>query len=1029
MNPEITQLIERYLLNELSQAERQSFELQLAENDQLLQQVILHRQLHEAAKRASQRNAVQQTAKRYHFRKNVVNASIAVFVVATITAITVWATNRTNIQQQENAEQALISQLEADKHTPLEHIVAEYFHLNQQDTVVFSKTGVLLSIPDGAFLLNGLPYSGPKMIQWQEAINAADIVKAGLSTFAGEHLLETQGMFALQAFAPDGTKLGVNPEVGVYVQVPVDELKEGMMLFEGKKMNNGLIDWQNPEQLTKLPQLADMKDLDFYPPDYEAKLNELKWKTGKKERDSLYLSFEDEERSFSSIQENRSTPSKNTVVEPQVIQTDVNFRNPLYETNYGVNYQIESINANQFYLILAIDLKEGYTVLSKQMQEELRIRPVELKSPSDGNYRLLGELEETDIPTTLQLDNKPVLGFKERVTYRQKVEVTTKSPTFEINFLYTVYHKDGVENEGYRTFIPMNNFYSNVQVFSANTMVVGSPKGIEEFPEDKAKWKFSVDQNGCDATIIATVTIDPDWHINSIFLPNGTFGFPTKFQLNESEKYAKVGAVEEPNPIRRYDSESDEDLSLHEGRVVFKQKIRIQTEKDFQLTGQYSFQPCDESHCLIPFEGTFSVKLKGCNQMKEKEHIPPSAVMAFWQPKFNNTILATRDFEKRMKAIHATCDKDVLEAYTNNLNKPLSEIDEQVVNMGYTEFKEFATERVGGVELDNPHMNNLRQFYEGAVSKIRKELKKDRDFIRKQEIAWDNSLRRLRTEETSRSARRSSLNITKEAAFNYEGIVRQLSNLPKIGFSIYSNAPAFNCDRFALPLAEQRRRWQKSQLQQFALKVSRELPDAWGSMLNGIQNNAINSVASTQRSFQAVSESNASSDDRFSLLKVPEYKSFSVSLKNNADYGKTMVYLFPKQVKSFQRLEGSGGQFSGRLNNDMQYDLLVVGIAENGFYLYEETGIDGGQKTINSLEQVSEGEFNRRIEVMNANRLDKPMAVFDELEWLVKEQQDYKVQRLRMEKADFRNKIRPIVFPCLRDAIREETEIIPDIQI
>ncbi|MBI3240510.1 MAG: hypothetical protein HYZ43_16975, partial [Flavobacteriia bacterium] len=115
MNPEITQLIERYLLNELSQAERQSFELQLAENDQLLQQVILHRQLHEAAKRASQRNAVQQTAKRYHFRKNVVNASIAVFVVATITAITVWATNRNNIQQQDNAEQALISQLEADK--------------------------------------------------------------------------------------------------------------------------------------------------------------------------------------------------------------------------------------------------------------------------------------------------------------------------------------------------------------------------------------------------------------------------------------------------------------------------------------------------------------------------------------------------------------------------------------------------------------------------------------------------------------------------------------------------------------------------------------------------------------------------------------------------------------------------------------------------------------------------------------------------------------------------------------------------
>lgn len=158
----------------------------------------------------------------------------------------------------------------------------------------------------------------------------------------------------------------------------------------------------------------------------------------------------------------------------------------------------------------------------------------------------------------------------------------------------------------------------------------------------------------------------------------------------------------------------------------------------------------------------------------------------------------------------------------------------------------------------------------------------------------------------------------------------------------------------------------------------------------------------------------------FKPIKAPEYESFSVSVKNNTDYGKTMVYLFPKQVKSFQRLDGSGGQFNGRLNKDMQYDLLVVGIAENGFYLYEETGVDGGQKSIDHLEQVSEAEFNRRVERMNANRLDKPMAVFDELEWLVKEQQNYKVQRLRMEKAAFRNEIRPIVFPCLRDAIRDE---------
>ena len=841
MNPEITQLIERYLLNELSAEDRQSFELQLAENDQLLQELILHQQLHEAAKRVVQRELVQQTAKRYHFRKNVITSSIVVLVVGTIAAITLWAANRKDDQQNVSAEQELVAQLEADKHTPLEHIIAEYFHLGQQDTVVLSRSGVLLSIPDGAFLLDGKPYSGPKMVQWQEAINAADIIKAGLSTFAGEHLLETQGMFAMQAFAPDGTKLGVNPEVGVYVQVPVDELKEGMMLFEGKKMSNGIVDWQNPQPLAKLPQLADMNDLDFYPPGYEDRLNELKWKNGKKERDSLYLSFEDEPEAVE-------------------VMTTVNDR----------------------------------TAVSSQ--------PELIQSQS----------------------REPVLTTFDRLKFIEYAAVS------------------------------------------------GS-----ESSEDQVKWSFSIEQNGADATIIATVTIKPGWHINAVYPPVESFGFPSTFTLNDSKNYSGSGQVEEPAPINTYDAQANENLAIHRETVVFKQKIRVRTEKDFVLEGTYSFQACDSSHCLVPCYGNFEVNVKGCDQ---KEHIPPSAVMAFWQPKFNHTILATRDFEKRMKAIHTTCDKNVLEAYTDNMNKPLYQIDEQVVEMGYPEFREFAAERVGGVELDNPHMNNLRQFYAGAIAKLQKELKKDRNFIRRQEIAWNNELNRLRTEETRRNARRRSLNSTEEQRFNYAGIARQMSNRPVIGFTIRRVAPVYNCDRYV----------------------------ASGRLLEAMASN-----------FQADTAARTITVPVFAPVKMPEYASFSVSVKNNADYGKTMVYLFPKQVKSFQRLEGSAGTFSGRLNKDMQYDLLVVGIAENGFYLYGETGVKGGEKTISRLEQVSELEFNRRVEAMNANRLDKPMAIFDELEWLVKEQQHYKVQRLRMEREAFRNELRPVVFPCLKH-VRDE---------
>lgn len=134
-----------------------------------------------------------------------------------------------------------------------------------------------------------------------------------------------------------------------------------------------------------------------------------------------------------------------------------------------------------------------------------------------------------------------------------------------------------------------------------------------EFAEDKAKWSFRVENGAnCEATIVAEVTIAAHWHINSIVLPKGTFGLATGFSLDKSPNYQLVGAVKEPKPIQKHDDLADEDLSYHEGKVVFRQKIKILSKKDFVLKGTYSFQPCDENHCLPEHVAKFEVKVKGC---------------------------------------------------------------------------------------------------------------------------------------------------------------------------------------------------------------------------------------------------------------------------------------------------------------------------------------------------------------------------------------------------------------------------------
>ncbi|MCC6727033.1 MAG: hypothetical protein IT258_21200 [Saprospiraceae bacterium] len=55
--------------------------------------------------------------------------------------------------------------------------------------------------------------------------------------------------------------------------------------------------------------------------------------------------------------------------------------------------------------------------------------------------------------------------------------------------------------------------------------------------------------------------------------------------------------------------------------------------------------------------------------------IDPASVKVIWSEDYQNSLLATREFEARMKLIHQTCHISVLEAYVKNLDRNLWELD------------------------------------------------------------------------------------------------------------------------------------------------------------------------------------------------------------------------------------------------------------------------------------------------------------------------------------------------------------------
>ncbi|MBK9016586.1 MAG: hypothetical protein IPM82_22310 [Saprospiraceae bacterium] len=78
----------------------------------------------------------------------------------------------------------------------------------------------------------------------------------------------------------------------------------------------------------------------------------------------------------------------------------------------------------------------------------------------------------------------------------------------------------------------------------------------------------------------------------------------------------------------------------------------------------------DDFYEAIPIQDTSAVAkdLPECG-------VDPASIKVIWSDKYQNTLLATREFEARMKWIHEACNTSILEIYVNNLDRNLWELD------------------------------------------------------------------------------------------------------------------------------------------------------------------------------------------------------------------------------------------------------------------------------------------------------------------------------------------------------------------
>jgi hypothetical protein len=120
--------------------------------------------------------------------------------------------------------------------------------------------------------------------------------------------------------------------------------------------------------------------------------------------------------------------------------------------------------------------------------------------------------------------------------------------------------------------------------------------------------------------------------------------------------------------------------------------------------------------------------------------IDPAIIKVLKSEKYQNTLIATREFEARLKVIFRTCKNSVLEIYINNLDKNLYEIDalaSKICGGGGElpdfkgEFEKFAQQRLTKVKDADKYAELLRGYYEKQLAKVKTELEQNQEKLRK----------------------------------------------------------------------------------------------------------------------------------------------------------------------------------------------------------------------------------------------------------------------------------------------------------
>ena len=287
------------------------------------------------------------------------------------------------------------------------------------------------------------------------------------------------------------------------------------------------------------------------------------------------------------------------------------------------SFSVKEISDTEAELIFTAVIEEGWHIYATELSSDEGPLPTEFLLNESADYKKLGKIQQgkfkTEYDPNFQMD---LDYFEEKAVFKQKIKRIAKKDfkvSGELSFM--VCDADKCLPPEYVEF----NFNvkgaaespkSESPGFSGSSVSLGVQNEMDS-PEpesqifDPVDWRFFVDEEtDTTAVLVAEATLEPEWHIYSMYLESDMGPVPTSLTFEESNGFELAGKAMEGEPVIMYDPNFDMDLGFFSDKAQFKQKIRKLTDEPVKITGYITFMVCDDEKCLPPDDIDFSFAIE-----------------------------------------------------------------------------------------------------------------------------------------------------------------------------------------------------------------------------------------------------------------------------------------------------------------------------------------------------------------------------------------------------------------------------------